>query len=137
MGSRTKSMILVVVATSLFATHVVAEPPCESARLLKVRAVEMAEARVGGPVAPTDEGGARPAGVASSTTYYLSLDCGGKLYVARVAGGTPGFHSDELEAASTLLLRMEDGKLFMRSEGGTELEATLAATPPDGPPSGQ
>ncbi len=86
-------------AEQLDATPAIVESPCESARLLKVRTVERAEARVSGPVPPIEEGEARPAGVASSTIYYLSLDCGGKAYVARVLGGTPGFQPDDMEAA--------------------------------------
>ena len=125
-------------AQQLDAKPAIVESPCESARLLKVRTVERAEARVSGPVPPIEEGETRPAGVASSTIYYLSLDCGGKAYIARVLGGTPGFQPDEMEAAPTLRLRAEGGKIFMKSEGGTEFEATLIATPaPDSPPSGQ
>ncbi|MDH4260444.1 MAG: hypothetical protein OEW16_09105 [Gammaproteobacteria bacterium] len=111
------------------ASPAAAELPCESARLLKVRAVEMSEGRIGGPVAPTDENVAQPAGVASSTTYYLSLDCRGKTYVARVLSGTPGFQPDELEAAATLHLRAEDGKVFLKADGGAEFQATLAPGP--------
>lgn len=107
----------------------VTEPPCKSARLLKVRTVEMAEVRLGGPVPPTNEGEPRPVSSASSTMYYLSLDCGGKIYVARVPGGTPGFQPEELEAAGTLRLRVEGGRILLKSEAGIEFEANLIAAP--------
>jgi hypothetical protein len=104
-----------------------ARPPCETARLLKVRTVARAEARAGGPVPPTDEGAAPAPDVAPGTLYDLTLECAGKTYMARVVGGTPGFRPGDLEAASTLRLRAEGGKLFLKREGGTEFEATLAA----------
>lgn len=111
--------------------------PCDSARLLKIRAVERAESRVGGPVPPTSEGEPRAVGPVSGTMYYLSLDCGGKAYVARVPGGTPGFQPEELEAAGTLRLRSEGGKIFLKSEAGGEFEAALSAVPtPESPPPG-
>jgi hypothetical protein len=70
--------------------------------------------------------------------YYLSLDCGGKTYVARVPGGTPGFQPEELEAAGTLRLRAEGGRTYLKSEAGAEFEATLIAAPPtESPPPGQ
>ncbi len=116
----------------------IVEPPCESARLLKVRAVERAEARSGGPVAPTEEDGTRPPGLAAGAMYYLSLDCGGNTYVARVLGGTPGFEPDALEGAAVLHLRAEGGRLFLKADGGTEFEAVLAPAPaPVSPPAGQ
>jgi hypothetical protein len=110
-------------------------PPCESARLVKVRAVERAERRAGGPVPPTDDGATPAPGVSSSTLYDLTLACGGKTYVARVAGGQSGFRPDELDAAVSLHLRAERGKLFLKREGGTEFEARLTVAPqPKNPP---
>ncbi|HEX9189556.1 MAG TPA: hypothetical protein VGB87_20945 [Vicinamibacteria bacterium] len=110
-------------------------PPCETARLLKVRTVERAEGRPGGPLPPTHEGATRVPEASSGTLYDLTLSCGEKAYVARVAGGTPGFRPDDLEAAVTLRLRAEGRRLYLRREGGTEFEATLAAAPSThGPP---
>ncbi len=86
---------------------------------------------------PTNEGEPRPVGPASGAIYYLSLDCGGKTYVARVPGGTPGFQPEELEAAGTLRLRAEGGKIFLKSKAGTEFEATVIAAPTaEAPPPG-
>jgi hypothetical protein len=115
----------------------IVEAPCESARLLKVRAVERSEARVGGPVAPADDDGTRRTGLATHAIYYLSLDCGGKTYVAGVQRGTPGFQPDDLEAAATLHLRAEGGKIFLKADGGTEFEAVLAAVSLSSSPPGQ
>jgi hypothetical protein len=73
--------------------------------------------------------------VSSGTLYYLTLDCGGKAYVARVTGGTPGFRPDELGGGVTLRLTAKGGRLFLRREGGAEFEADLAsARSPKRPP---
>lgn len=126
---------LCLLALALAEEPALARPPCESARLLKVRTVERAESRAGGPVPPTGEGAAPAPEVSSSTLYDLTLECGGKAYVARVVGGTPGFRPDELDAATTLRLRAEGGKLFLKREGGAEFAATLAAArSPQAPP---
>lgn len=104
-------------------------PPCESARVLKIRTVERAEGRVGGPAPATEDDAAGiPRGI-SGAIYYISLDCGGKAYIARVSGGTPGFDPDELAAAASVHLRWEDGKVFLQSEHGAEFEAILATLP--------
>ena len=100
--------------------------PCNTARLLKIRSVEMAESGNRGPVPPSNDDGPRSATSTSPAIYYLSLDCGGKSYVARVARGTPGFQPDELSASTVLQVKEEDGKVFLRSNAGTEFEATLA-----------
>ncbi len=112
--------------------RVAAELPCEAARLLKVRTVERSEARLGGPVAPAADDETRRAGLATRTIYYLSLDCGGKTYVASVQGGTPGFQPDDLEAAAALHLRTEGGKILLKVDDGMEFEVALAAIPSAG-----
>lgn len=105
----------------------IAEPSCESARILKVRTVGLAESGVDGPTPPTEEGTTLSDRPPARAIHYISLDCGGKIYVARVRGGTPGFDPQKLAAAEALDLRVEDGKAFLKSEQGTEFEAVLAA----------
>ena len=101
--------------------------PCKTARLLKIRSVEMTESGNRGPIPPTNDDGQRPATSMSPAIYYLSLDCGGTAYVAKVASGTPGFQPDQLSASTVLILRQEDEKLFLSTNAGAEFEATLAA----------
>ncbi len=101
-------------------------PPCECARLLGVRRMELAENRKSGPVGPTNEDSARSAGSASHTIYFLSLDCAGQVYLARVRGGTPGFRPKELSASDSLRIRIQGGKQFLSVDNGPGFEAILS-----------
>jgi len=108
--------------------------PCESMRLLKVRAEERAEAHGGGPVPPPGQGAALVEGASAGTLYYLTLECGGKTYVARVVGGTPGFRPDELRPGITLRLKDKGGRLFLGRAGGAAFETSVASAPASGGP---
>jgi hypothetical protein len=123
------TLVPCLLALALAGDPVSPRPPCDTARLVKIRTVERVEGRAGGPVPPKEEGAAPGPSAPSTALYDLTLECDGKAYVARVAGGTPGFRPDELEAAVTLHLRVEKGKVFLRREGGKEFEARLATLP--------
>ena len=104
------------------------ELPCESARLLKIRTVERTKRGSAGRCRRPTKGAAPAPDVfsrARSTTSPWSAR--ERPTWPRVVGGTPGFRPGDLEATSTLRLRAEGGKLFLKREGGTEFEATLAA----------
>jgi hypothetical protein len=88
--------------------------PCELARVLKVRSVELAEA-------------ARASAAPHETAiFYVSLDCDGKTFVARIPGGTPGFDPDAIGALVAVQGWAEHGKSLRVRMGGFETEATLA-----------
>ncbi len=74
------------------------------------------------PIPPSNDDGPRPA--TSIAIYYLSLDCGRMSYVAHVTSDA-GFRPMSRERP-VMQLREEDGKVFLRSNAGTEFAATLA-----------
>lgn len=102
-------------------------PNCDCLRVLKIRTVERAEATLGRPVPPSKEGESRPVDATSSAIFYLSLECEGQRYVARVLASTRGFKPDEVAAAGSLYpRRAETGKVFLKTEAGFEFEAIVA-----------
>jgi hypothetical protein len=106
-----------------------AELPCESARVLKLRTVARAEGLIGGPISATDNGVTRAPDAISSAIHYVSLECGGQVYVARLLGRTPDFRPEKL-GMSVTVRRTDGGKFLLKSEHGVEFEAILAAAPP-------
>ncbi len=107
----------------------VTKAPCETARILKVRIVERAESGGIRPTPPTAEAESRDVQPIARPLYYISLECNGRAYMARVVGGTPGFNPAELDAASQLQVKVADGRTILKTENGDEFEAILATIP--------
>jgi len=101
-----------------------AAPPCESARVIGIRAQEISETHAGGSQSPTADAAGPAGGRSRFAMYLLTLDCAGETYLARVSA-TRGFDPDRL--GSTIDLKSAPGgKILARGESGPPFEVTLA-----------
>jgi hypothetical protein len=101
-----------------------AAPPCESARVIGIRAQEISETHAGGSQSPTADAAGPAGGRSRFAMYLLTLDCAGEYYLARVSA-TRGFDPDRL--GNTIALKSAPGgKILARGESGPPFEVTLA-----------
>jgi hypothetical protein len=99
-------------------------PPCESARVIGLRAQDISETHAGGPQPPADDARAPGGGRSRAAIYHVMLDCAGEIYLARVTA-TRGFDPERLGKTVTLK-SAPGGKILAHGESGAPFEVTLA-----------
>jgi hypothetical protein len=106
---------------------------CEGGRVVKVRTLERAEGARGGPspAAPDD----RPTVTPGGALHFLTVECGGRTWEARVAEGAPGLRPDDLRPRRDVSVRVRGDRLFLKRSDGSELQTYLVPGRPGQEPS--